>query len=370
MKSKYKNLIILICSVLIIVFIIRISYSLESRSQKLPAVVQTNKVYISSLTSGVVQKDIVQLMKSVDTGDRIMSLQNNALANKLAALIIEKKRYLDLIDSSQNGDALKLELSKLDKEILDNQLESQKADLELQKIEQQLDNITPGMESISRKFKANQALYENGLISAQEFYEISSQYDNYLSEFYDLKYDSLYITQKLNTVNDIITLQKNQEELLKNNSSLLASNFLIDLEKINAKILEVRNEISYLSIDSPAKGIVTDINFLPGETVKAGDIIAEITDLSNVWISAYGNSFSRKNIKIGNYVQIYASDNVIIDAFVKSVSPVMEKVKALSDAYETANTYLKIDIQFDNPKLALQNLTPGERLFVRIFLNK
>jgi multidrug resistance efflux pump len=157
---------------------------------------------------------------------------------------------------------------------------------------------------------------------------------------------------------------------MSSNSTVLAAKSLIDLDKINAEILEVEDEINHLTIISPSMGIITDINYQSGETVKDGDVIAEIADISNVWITAYGNSYSRKNIKTGNYVQIYTNDNLKIDGSVKSVSPVMEKVKSLSTSFETANTYLKIEIDFDDPETALENLTPGERLFVRVFLNR
>lgn len=369
MKNRHKNILILTISVLIIIIIIRISYIQEIRSQKLPAVVKADKVYVSTLTSGVVLKNEVQPMAEVNEGERIMMLQNNALYSRLSALKKEKSRYLELIESVQSGDALQLELSKLNKAVLENELKLQETELDLLKIKQQLGVAKPEQESVTRRFKAHEELYENKLISAHEFYEVAEEYKKDISDYNDLKHDSLYAVKKIETVNMLINEQQERINIIKKNPTLLAGDNLVELERVNTEIQDVKNDIARLSINSPARGIVTDINYISGETVKEGDVIAEIANLNSVWIDAYGNSFSRRNVKQGNYVQIYA-DDTIIDGYVKSVSPVMEKVKSLSAAYETANTYLKIEIKFDNPAYALKLLTPGERLFVRVFFNK
>jgi multidrug resistance efflux pump len=370
MKSKRKNLIILVISILTIAFVVFTSFLLESRSQKLPAVVRADEVFISSLSDGIVMDYQVQAMQQVEKGDVIVELKNNALINRLTAMKIEKDRYIELIASAQDGDVLQLELSKLEKDILDNQLELQETSLELLTLKQRLLVATPRMKSITRQFKANNSLYNDASISANEFKVISEQYEDNLSDYNEIKYDSLYAEKKIISIQNIIQIQEAQIDIIGTNSSVLAAESLIDLDKINAEILEVENEISNLTIISPIKGIITDINYQSGETVKDGDVIAEIADLSNVWVTAYGNSYSRKNITVGNYVQIYTNDNLKIDGSVKSVSPVMEKVKSLSSSFETANTYLKVEIDFDDPLTALENLTPGERLFVRIFLNR
>ncbi|MCF7912369.1 MAG: HlyD family efflux transporter periplasmic adaptor subunit [Candidatus Cloacimonetes bacterium] len=369
MKSKDKNLVILLASIVIIACVVFTSFLLESRSQKLPAVVRSEEVFVSCLADGIVRDYQVEAMQQVEKGDIIVQLQNDALINKQKALQIEKERYLELINSAQNGDALQLELSKLEKAILDNRLELQETSLKLLAVTQRLLVATPRIESITKQYKANKSLYDESIISANEFKNISEQYDDNLSDYNELKYDSLYAEKKINTIQSIIQIQESQINIISGNPSVLAAEALIDLDNINAQLLEVEDEINHLKIVSPIRGIITDINYQPGETVKDGDVIAEIADLKDIWITAYGNSFSRKNIVPGCFVRIYANNSQKITGSVKSVSPVMEKVKALSSSFETANTYLKIEIDFDDPAAALENLTPGERLFVRIFLN-
>ncbi len=365
-KKKIKN--ILILSLIIMIVTVIISYFIESHSQRLPAVVRSDKVFISTEVSGTVQEYFVTSMQQVQAGDKIVQLENSRLPFKLETLKQEREKYETLITSAQNGDLLKLELFGLEEKIIENTTDLKKAELELQTLSEKLEIYVTKFQNSRKKFDAQKNLYSKNLITSAELEAETNSYLNTLAKYNELKNDSLLAFKEIEAIENIISLQNAEKYILNSNESILASKHLIDLDKVNADINDLEQNIANLTITSPVKGIITDIRNRPGEKVKNGDVIVEISDMDKVWVIAYGNSYSSQKIEIGSVAKIYCGNGKKINGKVTTVSPVMEKVKSLSSSFETANTYTKIEIIFDNQQLALENLTPGERLFVRVSL--
>ena len=158
-----------------------------------------------------------------------------------------------------------------------------------------------------------------------------------------------------------------QKALYKENVSLIAEKYIIELAKINSEIIELEDEIASLNIYSPSDGYITKLNFSPGENVSKGDQIAEISDVGNMWIVAFGNSFSRQKVTKGMRVKVYCTNEKKISGKIESISPIMDRISSLSTKFETVNSYTKIEISLDNNEDAANNLSPGERLFIRVF---
>ncbi len=367
MKRK-KIKLIFIASIVVMILTVALSYHIEIRSQKLPAVVRSEKVFISTEVSGTVQQYFVSSMQEVNHGDKIVQLENSRLPVKLQLLKQEKGKYQALISSSQSGDLLKLELFKLEDNILKNTNNLQKIELELQSISDKLVLSRSKFLRSQKQYNAQKKLFNKTLITAEEFNTETNEYLGKLAKFNELKNDSLLAYSKTETTQSIISMQQAEKSIFKSNSSILASKYLIDLDEVNAKINSLEQDIANLTIISPIKGILTDIRNRPGEKVKNGDVIVEISDMDKVWVMAYGNSYSSQKIEIGSAAKIYCGNGKVIKGKVATVSPIMEKVKSLSSSFETANTYTKIEIIFDDQQFALKNLTPGERLFVRVNL--
>ncbi|MCF7918564.1 MAG: HlyD family efflux transporter periplasmic adaptor subunit [Candidatus Cloacimonetes bacterium] len=370
MKAKQKIHILFIISLAVIISTVIVSYQIEARSQKLPAVVRAEKVYISTMTEGTMGDSPIVLMQEVVKSDVIAHIENNLLSFKLDTLRKEKEQYEALITSAQSGDKLTLELNKLEEDILENRLELKETELELATISEKLKVSTALTQTAARQYQAQKALLAGNLISNGEFQKEADKYFGIMAKYEELRNDSLYAAGKITTLSSMIDLLSVKKGIINSNVSILASDYLIDLDKVYAEINYLEDEINNLTVISPVTGVVTDINFRPGEKVKKGDVIAEIADLSNIWLTAYGNSFSRHSIEAGNAVTIYCENGKDIYGKVISISPVMEKVKALSSTFETTNAYTKVEIAFDDMQKAQQYLTPGERLFVRIKLGK
>jgi membrane fusion protein YbhG len=364
-KKKIRS--ILIISLLVMMISVTLSYILESKSQKLPAVVRSDKVFVSAEVDGVLKEYLVTSMQSVVKGTPIAEIENNKLPYKLESLRNEKRKYEELIASAQSGDYLNNELFELDEDIQKNQIDLEEAKLEIEKIKEKLTFFEDRYEVIKKKYEANKRLYDNGLLNNSEFEKASDDFWDVHEEYYDLKGDSLIAFETIKSSRNIIKLLNARKNILSNNVNILASKHMIDLEEVEADINDLEEEIKNLLVYSPIDGTVTDINYRPGESIDQGDVIAEIADLSNIWLIAYGNSTSSHIVKVGQKVRIYCSCGKKIGGEVVTVSPVMERVKSLSTSFETVNTYSKIEINFDDQAEALKYITPGERLFVRIF---
>ncbi len=366
MKNKQiRN--ILVLSIIALVIIVAISYVIESKSQKLPALVVSDKVFVSSEVDGILNKYLVTSMQKVSKNDLIAEIDNSKLPFKLETLKNEKQKYEDLIHSAKSGDYLKTELYKLDEDIQDNQIDLEEAKLEIKKVLEKYKFMEERYASSKKKYDANVKLYDKGILNTSDFNKAAEDFWDVHKEYYELKGDSLVASETIKSSRNIIRLLQARKDILANNVDILASKNLIDLNEIEADINDLHEEIKSLQVYSPINGIVTDINYRPGEKIDKGDVIAEIADLSNVWIIAYGSSSTRQKVKVGQMVRIYCDCSKKIIGQVVTVSPVMEKVKSLSSTFETANTYIKMEIKFDNMQEALKHVTPGERLFVRIY---
>jgi len=367
MKRK-KIKIIFLTSIIVMILVVIASYKIESHSQKLPAVVRSNKTFVSTEVSGTVVKYHKKSMQPLSEGDVIAKLENPKFTSKLQSLKQEREKYESMISSAQNGDILKLELFELEEDILKTTADLNKALVELTALSQKLKIESMKVENSTTKYEAMKNLFSKQLISIDEYEKNSNDHLRISSNYNKAINDSTLIHQEIEAARKIIRMQETHREILKSNVTILASKNQIELDKINSEISELEQDIENLTIVSPLNGVITDLRNRPGEKVKNGDVIAEISDIDSIWVTAYGNTFSRNKLAIGNKAVIYSKNNEKIYGEVMAISPVMEKVRSLSTSFETVNTYTKIEIAVDDSKTALQNITPGERLFVRIYM--
>ncbi len=365
--KQNKVRLVLFLSLLALLLTAVASFFLESRSQKLPAVVNSDKVIVSSEADGVLRSYAVSSMQKVEKGALIGTVDNSKLPFKLQTLKKEKQKYDDLIASAKSGDFLNTELYELDEEIEKNKAELESARQDLKRVKTNLDIMQGRYEAARQTYEANKKLFDKGILNTSDFEKASQNFWDVQNDYSELQRDSLVSAESVKSSQNIIQLLEARKKILSGNADLLASKSLIDINSVEADINDLEEEIKSMNIYAPVSGVVTDINYLPGEKVAKGDILAEIADLSHVWVIAYGTSSSRHKVKVGQKVRIYSNNGKKINGKVVTVSPVMEKVKSLSSSFETINTYIKIEISFDDMAAAMQSVTPGERLFVRIF---
>jgi len=366
MKKRTILLVLILCLIVMALMAV-VSYFIEASSMKLPAVISSDKVIVSSEVDGLLKSYSVTSMQKVEKNDLIAEITNTKLPYKLETLKREKLKYEELINSAHSGDYLKTELYGLDEDIQSNQVDLEKARQDINKTRDKLALLKEHYASSEKKYEADKKLYDQGILSISEFEKAAKDYWDVHSQYSQLKGDSLAAASIVKSSQNIINLLQARKKILSNNVDILASKYLIDLNSVEADIHDLEVEVKNFRIYSPISGFITDINYLPGEKINKGDVIAEIAILNKVWILAYGTTTSRRKVQTGQKVRVLWEGKQKIWGTVVSVSPVMEKVKSLSSSYETVNTYTKIEIKFNDMEDALKYITPGQRLFIRIY---
>ncbi|MDD2331018.1 MAG: HlyD family efflux transporter periplasmic adaptor subunit [Candidatus Cloacimonetes bacterium] len=366
MKKK-KIQFVLILSVIVMAISVAVSYFIEAHTVVLPAVIHTDKVVLSSEVDGLLKRYYVSSMQSVKAGDLIAEIDNNKLPGILENLKKEKSKYEELITSAKTGDLLTNQLHELDADLLEYRINMEESKSDLHRINAQLKDLEGRHSTVLKRFEASKRMYDSGLMNNSDFEKASKEYWDYKEKYSELQADSLIAREVISSSQNLINLINSRKQILTKSTDVLASKHVVDINKVEAEISELQAEVQRLQIFAPISGIVTDINYNTGERVDKGDVVAELADLSNVWVVAYGSSENRHRITIGNKVLIQTGSRKKIWGEVSAISPIMEKIQSLSSTFETVNTYNKIEIQLEDQQEALKYITPGERLFVRIF---
>jgi multidrug resistance efflux pump len=367
LKDKITPKHIVFGSFIIIAIIIAFSFYVETRSQKLPALVKAEKLTISSVTSGIAVNYKVVLNEPVQQGQLLFEMENPQLLKKLNNLKNEKSKYEEIINSSTRGDHLKIKLIDIENDLLKSENKKVELSLEKEKILNQLDIYSKKFNPAKANYEVYKDLFDQKKISSSEFDERTSEYMKISNSYQSLQNDLRLVNKEIKSNKREIELYKQQKALYRENVSLIAEKYIVELAKINSEISELEDEIKSLNVYSPAAGYITKLNFNPGENVQKGDQVTELSNVGKMWIIAFGNSFSRQKIKKGMKVKAYCTNEKKVYGKIESISPVMDRVSSLSTKFETVNSYTKIEILLDNNEDATNNLTPGERLFVRIY---
>ena len=358
---------ILLTSVVLIIVIVIVSYLINSKSQKLPAVVRSERFIVSSVSSGIVKKIPVYLNQQVSDGQILIELENKLLSVKIDDLKNEKTQLEKLINSASKGDHLTLELEQIDEDLFDNQDDLKRLELKKEELINSIAIYKEKYNSAKIEYETFQELYNEEAITVSEFEEKSSKFLEISNKYHKLENDLTITFNEIETKKKNIKSHQNKKKMFMENTSLIAENHLINLQELHSKLNELEKEGEELNVTAPISGIISEINCKLGESIGKGNNLIEISFEKNIWIIAYGNSFSRQKIKRGMKTRIFCTNGEKILGKVETVSPVMKKVKALTPTFETANTYTEIKILCDHPDEARNNITSGERLFVRIY---
>ncbi|NCU26814.1 hypothetical protein EOM86_08865, partial [Candidatus Nomurabacteria bacterium] len=268
--KKQRVLTVLILSIVIITITVIISFFIEAHSQRLPAVIFSDKVIISSRVEGVIKSYSVSSMQEVAQNDPIAIVANSRLLLKLETLRKERDKYLELINSAKTGDYLKTEVYDLDRDIQKNRKDVEAAKVDLENIREKHDYLNERFALGSKKYNAARKMYDKALLSQSDFEKEVKNFRDVQNEQSELKADSLVAIETIKSSQNIINLLQARKSIISNNVDILAAEYVIDLNEVDAKIKDLEEDLKSLQVYSPIAGIVTDINYLPGENVNKG----------------------------------------------------------------------------------------------------
>lgn len=201
-----------------------------------------NTVYLDAVEGGRVEAVIREAGSTVEEGDTILILANTDL------LLNIMNREAQLYEQRNN-----LRNTRLLMEQNSLALEGQLAELEFNK------------STAERKFRQNKTLYEQGLISEEEF-EVSKE--NF--DYYETKYNLTLKTQR-------------QDSLFR---SLQIEMLEASVERIQNNLDFIRGNLDNLILRAPVSGLLTSLNAEIGESKSRGERLGQIDILDGYKVRA------------------------------------------------------------------------------------
>ena len=367
LNEKKISIKIVIISLALLMLIAALSFTNEKNTQELPGAVKSESIDIASRVDGYLKNIFVVENEFVEKGQLLLELENNDLTVQIENLTREKEQLEYLIKSASGGHQLDLKLMKLDENIRETQNRLNEAIMKISALKNEISILFEKQIIAKKDFTATKKLFDKNILSSAEFNEKLSDFEIINNDFTNAKNELNFIqAEKINFEAELENLQT-QKKLFSENVSLIVGDYLLDLEKMKSNLNELENETKELKVYAKASGCIAEINIRFGEWINANKSVVKIVNLENIWIVAYGSAVDNKFLKKGMKTKILCSNGEIIMGKLASISPTMDRVKSLSGSFETVHSYTKIIIQINDANDAKNNLTPGEKLVVKIF---
>ncbi len=214
-----------------------------------------NTIFLDAIEGGVVQKVELESGTMVTPGDTILILTNSNL--QLSVLNQEASLY-DQINNVRNS-RLNLEQNSL-------------------RIKEQLANAEYQLDLLKPQFERSQSLYEQNLISKQDFEAVAENYE-YEKKRYELTYES-YTKDSIQTINQLRQLDDSESRMYRS---------------LNA----VQGILDNLVITAPLEGQLTTIEMQPGQSISQGERVGQVDMLDNFKVRVGVDEFHLSRITTG-----------------------------------------------------------------------
>ncbi len=214
-----------------------------------------NTSFLDAIEGGVVQNVVLESGAMVSPGDTVLILTNSNL--QLSVLNQEASLY-DQINNVRNS-RLNLEQNSL-------------------QIKEQLANAEYQLDLLKPQFERSQSLYEQNLISKQDFEAVAENYE-YEKKRYDLTYES-FIKDSIQTINQLRQLDDSESRMYRSLSA-------------------VQGILDNLVITAPLEGQLTTIEMQPGQSISQGERVGQVDMLDNFKVRVGVDEFHLSRITTG-----------------------------------------------------------------------
>ncbi|MEN3014894.1 MAG: efflux RND transporter periplasmic adaptor subunit [bacterium] len=290
---------------------------------------------ISFQVSGRIKDILVQEGERVSKGQLVASLDKDLYFQQL------QQAYQATLAAKANYDQAVYNL-KIQKVQANSDLD--KAQLALKQAEENLKLTEAVLYQAKRDFERYQNLYQQGVISTQQFENTKIQYQNALTNYYNAKLTYLQAKESLKVA------KLNEERILifENQAKAAYSSYLSTLE--NYQI--IKNNYKYTDLLSPVNGIVLKKHQEIGSVVNPGMPIFTIADPQSKIVKCSISDTESKKIKPQSKAFVIFKDktyDVIISKIypnLTSIGQAFIEAKFINPNNElTHNDYVNLKIQ-------------------------
>jgi HlyD family secretion protein len=266
-------------------------------------------VYLDAMEGGRVEKVVREAGSFVNQGDTILQLSN-------ASLVLDiMNREAQLFEQRNNLRNTRLAIQQ-------NEL----------RLEGQLLDLDRQISSAKRKFRQSQKLIEKDLISKDEFDESHDEYE-YLKRRRDLTLE----TQR-------------QDSLFR---SLQIEMLEASVERIQANLAIVRQNMENLFLRAPVSGQLTSLNADIGESKRRGERLGQIDILDGFKVRAAIDEHYISRLEVGLHGNFKLSE----ETYSLKVTKIYPEVR---------NGRFEVDLEFDRE--APESMRRGQSVHVRLEL--
>jgi len=156
---------------------------------------------------------------------------------------------------------------------------------------------------------------------------------------------------------DVLSLERQSRSLNGRTAELIAEQGVVEMSKgqayadnllLTAQAKLLLSENDKYEIDSPVTGVVSVMDAKVGQFVEVGDPIAQVVDVSELWVTAYIAEKDIGQINIGTLAQVRVPSREAdwLQAVVKSISPVTVKKPHAWLPYENTLVPVKLSVKF------------------------
>ena len=365
-KNNITATAILVVSFVFILITVLLSFVLNVKSVKLPAVVQAEKINVPAQTDGYVDEIMISINQTVQANETILELENPQLELKISSLKEEKKYLEHLVNSAVNGEKLSLELNLINEELLRQENALEKISAEIRELEENLKIYSEFYKTSEKEFDSFRKLYGKNKISVSEYHKKSAEFMQAKNRYDSLSNGLAQKQKEKQFIREKIANLKYKKQLYEQSPDFLAADFRLQLAKVQENLKQALLEKDALKVKAPINGIIAKRNFAKGEFVGKGNSVAQIVSLDSLYLIAWGNSVLHRKVFPRQKVIIFSSDGTKLEGKINSVSPVVESSDFPTSAYQNENLINKIEIYPSDFNEAKKHLIAGEKIFVKI----
>jgi HlyD family secretion protein len=121
------------------------------------------------------------------------------------------------------------------------------------------------------------------------------------------------------------------------------------LAAADARIAQLEQQIRDATVRSPVPGVVTETLVERGELVPAGTVLAVITDLDDIWLTAYVGALDLGRIRLGQEAEVLTDDGQRRTGHLSYISPRSEFTpKNVQTRDEREKLVYQVRVRLDN----------------------
>lgn len=275
------------------------------------AFIEAHTVRIESHMGGVIQDVFFEENHLVMSGDKVAGLDTDAFASRM------REVHIKGLDAKA-----KINYADADIALLETRVQSISSEHKM---------VTSMLEQAKLEREEAEDRFTSGEINQNELY-------TYAKTQVNLEREALSLS---NMTAEIIA----QQEKVEMSKGEAYAQGLLMVAQMNSLTLETKK----LSISTPVNGVISSIYVSSGQYVKEGDVIADVVDTSEIWVTAYVDESDIESVAIGSLASVKINyKDEWLPAVVQSVSPVTESKRVGWIPFERSVVPVKLAVKLNS----------------------